>query len=211
MASDKYSLKTGLVTDYSEEILKIREILKGLIKESRYEHSLGVSYISAALAMRYGADLRKAEIAGLVHDCAKGYKDSELIEKCLKHGITLSEDIIKSPQVIHACYGAYFAQKQFGIEDPEILHAVYYHTVGRPDMTLLEKIVFTADYIEPRRSKADRLPEIRRLAFTDLDRAVYEILHDTVEYLESREAFICRESLETLEYYKNKLSDEQSA
>jgi predicted HD superfamily hydrolase involved in NAD metabolism len=210
MASDKYTEHMAAnagMPDISG-ILRIREKLKEILKPDRYEHSISVSFTSICLAMRYGEDLHRAELAGLVHDCAKQFKHDELIRHCKEDGITLTEDMLKAPQVIHSVYGAAYARKLFGIEDPEILSAVYYHTLGRAEMTMLEKIVFTADYIEVRRYKASRLSEIRKLAFTDLDRCVYEIMKDTMQYLKQSGSYICRDSLDAFQYYKN-LQDKQ--
>lgn len=201
MASDKKAKKNGDKPDISE-IYEYRRKLKKLLKPERYEHSLSVSFTCVCLAMRYGVDLYKAEVAGLVHDCAKQFSDEELIKLCKKEKVELTDDMLKAPQVIHSVFGAVYARKEFGIEDGDVLSAIYYHTLGKPDMSLLEAIVFTADYIEARRYKASRLTEIRRLAFEDLDRAVYEINHDTITYLEESGGFICKDSYDTYRYYK---------
>ena len=201
MASDKKAKKNGDKPDISE-IYEYRRKLKRILKPERYEHSLSVSFTCVCLAMRYGVDLYKAEVAGLVHDCAKQFSDEELIKLCKKEKVALTDDMLKAPQVIHSVFGAVYARKEFGIEDGDVLSAIYYHTLGKPDMSLLEAIVFTADYIEARRYKASRLTEIRRLAFEDLDRAVYEINHDTITYLEESGGFICKDSYDTYRYYK---------
>ena len=201
MASDKKAKKNGDKPDISE-IYEYRRKLKKILKPERYEHSLSVSFTCVCLAMRYGVDLNKAEVAGLVHDCAKQFSDEELIKLCKKEKVELTDDMLKAPQVIHSVFGAVYARKEFGIEDEDILSAIYYHTLGKPNMSLLEAIVFTADYIEARRYKASRLTEIRRLAFEDLDRAVYEINHDTITYLEESGGFICKDSYDTYRYYK---------
>ncbi len=193
------------------EIHEMRKILQNILKPDRYEHSLSVSFTSIALAMRYDYDLKKAEIAGLCHDCAKHFSKDELLKACKKEGIELSEDLKNSPQVLHSIYGPYYARKLFGIEDEEILSAIYYHTLGRPEMSLLEKIIFTADYIEARRWKAERLPELRKLAFQDLDLAVYEILKDTVEYLLDTGDAVCEDSLKSYEYYKALIESRKSS
>ena len=201
MASDKKAKKNGDKPDISE-IYEYRRKLKRILKPERYEHSLSVSFTCVCLAMRYGVDLYKAEVAGLVHDCAKQFSDEELIKLCKKEKVELTDDMLKAPQVIHSVFGAVYARKEFGIDDGDVLSAIYYHTLGKPDMSLLEAIVFTADYIEARRYKASRLTEIRRLAFEDLDRAVYEINHDTITYLEESGGFICKDSYDTYRYYK---------
>lgn len=190
-----------------ENILEIRAKLQTMLKPSRYEHSLSVSFTCICLAMRYGVDLHQAELAGLVHDCAKQFSNEELRTACAQDGVALTEDMLRAPQVIHSVYGATYARKCFGIEAPEILSAIYFHTLGKPDMSLLEAIVFTADYIEARRDKAARLPEIRQLAFTDLERAVYEINHDTIHYLEETGGYICKDSYDTYRYYRARMQE----
>ncbi len=105
----------------------------------RFEHSVSVSFTCTALAMRHGYDIQKAELAGLMHDCAKRFTDSELIQKCQKHGVALTEAEIKAPAVIHAKYGAYLAENKYGIQDPDHLrHCMSHHR--KPDMTTLDKI-----------------------------------------------------------------------
>lgn len=194
---------------YFEVVETYRNKLQGILKPGRYEHSLSVSYTCICLAMRYGISLRKAEIAGLIHDCAKQFKDEELIHLCEEYGIALNAELIGSPQVLHSLFGPTFAKQLFCIHDEEILSAVYYHTLGKPDMSMLEKIVFVADYIEGRRNQAKRLPELRMLAFTDIDRCVYEINKDTVTYLESRGVTICDATLKTYAYYKQLVKGHQ--
>lgn len=137
-----------------EIIAQLRNELSGKLTPSRYEHTISVSFTAAALAMRYGCDLDKAELAGLLHDCAKHYSNETIIKKCEKQKITLTEDEKKAPAVLHAKYGAWLAETKYQISDPEVLSAIRWHTTGRPDMTLLEEIIFTADYIEPRRYEA---------------------------------------------------------
>ena len=168
------------------------DILKKLTKEmqkvqdpKRFTHTLGVEYTAAALAMRYGEDVERAQIAGLLHDCAKCMENDKLLSACEKYHLPATDVEKRNPYLLHARVGSYLAKKEYKIEDPEILSAILYHTTGRPGMTLLEKIIFTADYIEPGRKQAPNLTQIRHLAFTDLDAAVTKILEDTLEYLKS--------------------------
>ena len=107
------------------------------------------------------------------------------------------------PHLLHSKLGAFKAKNEYGIEDQEILDAVRYHTTGRANMTLLEKIIFVADYIEPGRDKAVNLSEIRQLAFVDLDRALLRILEDTLIYLEEGKEEIDPQTRKTYEYYRN--------
>lgn len=180
----------------------LREDLKSKLTPFRFEHTISVSFICTALAMRYGYDLEKAEIAGLLHDCAKHYNEDEIIEKCRKQNILLTDDELKAPMVLHAKYGAWLAAHKYGINDQAVLEAICWHTTGKPQMSLLEKIVFTADYIEPRRDKAANLPLIRSVAFIDLDESVYLILKDTLVYLEGKGNFVDSMSKQAYAYYK---------
>lgn len=172
------------------EIFTIRKRLKSKLDPMRYEHSLSVSFTAMSLAMRYNCDLNKAELAGLLHDCAKRYNDSTIIAKCRQKGIPLSEDELQAPATIHAKLGAWMAANKYGISDPEILSAIASHTTGKPAMSMLDKIIYIADYIEPRRYKASNLAEVRQIAYEDLDEALYRIMQDTLEYLSGRGIFI---------------------
>jgi predicted HD superfamily hydrolase involved in NAD metabolism len=102
---------------------------------------------------------------------------------CEKYGIEINAVEEMAPSLLHAKLGAQLAAERYEIEDPEILGAIRWHTTGKPDMSLLEKIIFQADYIEPMRWKAQNLDEIRAMAFHDLDRAVFYTLRDTLNYL----------------------------
>ena len=185
-----------------ELILELRNDLKGRLTASRFEHTISVSFICTALAMRYGCDLNKAELAGLLHDCAKPYGDDEIIRKCRKQGLSLTDDELKAPVVLHAKYGAWLAKHKYRINDEEIINAIRWHTTGRPEMSTLEKIVFTADYIEPRRDRAANLTLVRSMAFADLDECVYLILKDTLDYLAGKGSFVDSMSKQAYAYYK---------
>lgn len=180
---------------------KLRKKLKG----SRYIHTLGVEYTSVCLAMKYGEDLEKAELAGLLHDCAKQLPEKKLIKICKAHGEKISKMEFQQPFLLHGKAGACLSKDKFGIEDSMILDAIRYHTTGRPNMSLLEKIVFVADYIEPNRKKAENLTELRRLAFENLDEAVLLILEQTLDYLEKTGKEIDRHTIMTRDYYKKLL------
>ena len=151
----------------------------------RFEHTLGVEYTAASLAMRYEYDLIDAQTAGLLHDCAKCLSDKTQLSICKKHNLSVSAVESRNPFLLHAKTGACLAEKKYGITDPNILNAIRYHTTGRPGMGLLEKIIFLADYIEPGRKHAPNLSEIRKLAFLDLDMALEKVLEDTLGYLKS--------------------------
>lgn len=168
------------------QIMLYRKNLKRKLAPMRYEHSLSVSYTCMNLAMRYGCDLDKAELAGLLHDCGKRYSDDIILKKCLKHGLEVTDAEYRALPVLHAKYGAWLAEHKYQITDREILDAIGCHTTGRPEMTTLDKILYIADYIEPRRYKAENLPKIRRLAYEDLDETMYAILAGTLDYLKKK-------------------------
>lgn len=185
-----------------DDYKKIRKKLKDELSKSRYEHTLGVEFTAAAMAMKFGADIDRTELAGLLHDCAKCIDDEEKIDECKKYGIEISDVEKRNPFLIHSKLGAVYAKKKYGVDDAEILSAITYHTTGRPDMTLIEKIVFIADYIEPARDKAKNLSEIRKIAFEDIDEAMYMILRDTLEYLKTGEGELDPTTEEAYKYYK---------
>lgn len=187
---------------YSME--EIHYSLQGKLSPKRYEHTLGVEYTCCALAMCYGADMNQARTAGLLHDCAKHYSGKKLIEKCEQYGLPVNQYEEAFPELLHAKVGAYLAKNKYGIEDEEILAAIDCHTTGKPGMTLLEKIVYIADYIEPNRDRAPHLTEIRELAFQDLDACLIRILSGTLTYLEANGSVIDPQTKATYEYYQKR-------
>ena len=152
-----------------QEIEKISKKLKKELNEDRYRHTQGVMYTSAALAMRYDVDMRKALLAGLLHDCAKCIPGNKKIEMCEKYNLDITDIERKNPSLLHAKLGAYLAKDKYDIDDEEILIAIQSHTTGRPDMNLLEKIIYIADYIEPGRRELPNMAEVRHLAFENID------------------------------------------
>ncbi len=197
-----------------DELYEIQKKLKKHITQKRFLHTRGVEYTAVMLAMRYEADLQKAALAGLLHDCAKCLEDDKMKKECKKYKIECSETEKKLPYLLHAKLGAYYAKEKYDIKDNEILSAIRYHTTGRAEMTLLEKIVFTADYIEPHRKMLKQLPAIRKMAFIDLDQAVYMILDSTLSYLnegnekKDKKKDIDEHTLQAYEYYKKKTNNQ---
>lgn len=190
-----------------EDIAKLRSKIKKTQDKKRYEHTLRVTYTAACLAMCYDIDTERAETAGLLHDCAKCLSNEKKISLCKKQSIEINITEAKNPFLLHAKAGAYLAEHKYGIRDEDILNAVRYHTTGRPGMSTLEKIIFIADYIEPGRNHSARLPELRRLAFQDLDKALVEILRDTLRYLKGSQNEIDPMTQKTYDYYKKNLTE----
>lgn len=191
-------------SDFPKLKSEIEKKLVKKLKPSRYTHTIGVAYTAASLAMAHGFPMDLAFIAGLLHDCAKYMSPDELHDFCVKKNIPISPAEEKSPQLLHAKAGAYLAEHEYGIKDPEILHAITVHTTGMPGMSLLDEILFTADYIEPNRDKAKRLTEIRQCAFMDFHLAIQMILSDTIDYLKQTGKDIDETTYKTYEYYKEK-------
>lgn len=192
----------------TDEIQKIQSKLKNKLTEKRYIHTLGVQYTAAALAMRYKVSIDDASKAGLLHDCAKNYSNEELIKRCHKHNIDITEIELRNGFLLHAKLGAYYAKSKYGIENESILSAIRYHTTGKTGMNMLEKIIFTADYIEPSRKPLPNLDDIRSLSFVDIDEAVYRILDATLNYLgndaatDNKGREIDNHTIEAFRYYK---------
>lgn len=183
----------------------LQKQMKEELNSDRYEHTLGVMYTAEALAMRYGVDMTKAAVAGLLHDCAKCIPNSQKIKMCKKYDIEISEMEEKNPSLLHAKLGAYMAKKVYGVDDEEILSAIRWHTTGKPDMSMLDIIIYMADYIEPNRDKAPNLKEIRKLSFENIEEALYQVLESTLFYLSDRPDTIDPMTKVGYEFYKWKL------
>lgn len=181
---------------------EIRKKVKKKLEKGRYEHTKGVMYTAGCLAMAHGYSVETAMLAGLLHDCAKCIPNPEQIELCQKNDIPVSSLEYENPHLLHAKLGAFLAEKDFGITDPSILHAIRVHTTGCPDMSTLDKIIYIADYIEPSRNKAPDLERVRLLAFQDLNACMAEILHHTLKYLSSRGTPIDPITKLTYQFYK---------
>ena len=185
-----------------KERLELIRAMQKELKYSRFIHSLGVAFTAASLAERYGVDMHKAETAGILHDCAK-YVDVEKMESlCVKNGLPVTEMERGSAALLHSKAGSILARTKYGVEDEEILYAIRYHTTGRPAMTLLEKIIFISDYIEPGRDQAPHLEEIRSAAFSNLDQALCMILKDTLLFLNGSGKAVDSMTQKTYDYYR---------
>lgn len=188
------------------DLKKIRKSMEKELDAKRYEHTLGVAYTAAALAMCNDVDPVKAETAGLLHDCAKCFSDDKKISVCRKNNMEINSVESRNPYLLHAKAGYCIAKNKFDIEDQDILNAILNHTTGRPGMSTLEKIIYIADYIEPYRKQAPNLSEVRKLAFQNLDQALLKILTDILSYLESGGGEIDPLTKETYDYYADLLA-----
>lgn len=187
----------------------MRNKVKEMTKDSRYLHILGVEEVAHDLAVIYGCDTEKVSAAAILHDVAKNLPVDVQIAECEKYGVSLTEFQKQRSVLIHAKLGVAYATELFHITDQEILDGISYHTTGRPSMTLLEKIVFVADFIEPSRIPLPKMDEIRWAAYNDIDLAITMIIRNTLEYLEERGFAIDTLTKETYDYYKALLSNRE--
>lgn len=193
------------------EIIRIKEDLKKLLKPSRYLHSTGVESVAKDLAVINSYDMDKAGLAGILHDCAKYLTDEELLSECNKYGMPVTKIEKQCVYLLHAKVGALYARIKYGIDDEDILSSITFHTTGRPAMSLLEKIIFVADYIEPYRKPLPRIDEIRKASYDNLDLGLYMILENMVNYFESTAQVIDTLTIDTYKYYKGLLYETNHA
>ncbi|WP_026512961.1 bis(5'-nucleosyl)-tetraphosphatase (symmetrical) YqeK [Butyrivibrio sp. LB2008] len=181
---------------------KLRKELEKELKPDRFDHTLGVAYTSASLAMVHGANVEKALIAGFLHDCAKCLSHEEQLKICEKNNIELTDVERRNHSLLHAKAGIYIASTKYEIRDREILDAIRYHTTGRENMSLLEKIVYIADFIEPNRKPLDDMNIIRQEAFSDIDKCLAHILYNSIVYLRTIGKECDDTTMKAYEFYK---------
>ena len=154
--------------------MEYNEILVTLANElrpARFRHCRDVSQTAVRLAERWDADIEKARLAGILHDCARNLKGEELLKTSRQFGMIPSPLELLQPALIHAPLGAIIAERWFGISEPQVLQAIRRHTTGAPQMTLLDKVIYLSDCIEPGRNFSG-VRKIRDMAVEDLDAAV---------------------------------------
>ena len=184
-----------------EYLKKLTKAMEEAQSGKRFTHTLGVEYTACALAMKHDIPLFSAQLAGLLHDCAKCLEDEKLIKICDKNHLSVSEVERRNPYLLHGRVGAFLAKTKYEVTDEDILNSIEWHTTGRPGMSALEKIIFIADYIEPSRKNAPNLTLVRKMAFEDLDQTMIKILEDILSYLKSQGGEIDPMTLKTYHYY----------
>lgn len=183
----------------------IMEHLKNSISSNRYTHSINVSATAAKLAEYYGCDAEKAGIAGLVHDCARELNRSLLLNHLAEESIE-ADDLTKSVnELLHGPAAVHICRKVFGIDDEEILNAVRYHTTGRENMSLLERIIYLSDCIEPGRCFKG-VEELRGLAFDNLNKALLLAFDLSIQYIISRKGLIHADTVMSRNYVIKELN-----
>lgn len=151
-------------------ISQLRPVALSYLKYKRIPHVLGTEQEAIRLAERYGADVEKARVAALLHDCTKKLDMEEQLALCRQYGIELDELEQKALKLLHAKTGAAIARDVFGV-DEEIYNAIWWHTTGHAHMTLLEKIIYLADYIEPSRDFPG-VDKLRKVCYEDLNKGL---------------------------------------
>lgn len=171
------------------------EVLRGRLTEKRFVHSLNVAESAKELAIIYGCDPEKAYTVGLIHDCCKDEPAGLQLSYMIENGVELSEWEINAPKLYHAMCGKVYALKEFGVTDEDMLNAVRYHTTGRKNMSLLEKIIFIADFISAERDY-DGVEIMREKAKRSLDEAIVEGLSFTIKDLIDGEKIVHPDTLD---------------
>lgn len=181
---------------------ELEQVAVAFLKPNRVAHVLGCRDTAVALAQRWGADETDAARAALLHDVTKALDVNGQLTLPGEYGMILDEFSRKYPKTLHALTGSLVAQHVFG-EKPAVVQAIRHHTTGKADMTLLEKIIYVADYMEPNRSFPG-VAKLRRLAFEDLDAALHLGLTMTLEMLLKQGSEVSPESREALAWLEKK-------
>ncbi|GHU51194.1 hypothetical protein AGMMS49975_03860 [Clostridia bacterium] len=178
---------------------ELKKYVQGRLSERRFIHTLGVCDEAESLARHYGADIRKARIAAVLHDCAKDLPADEKIDACEKYGIKLDEILREQIDLTHSFIAEKIAEIELKIDDREILDAIACHTTGRAGMTLLDKIIYVADCIDKFREPYEGIDEIRKLAYVSLEKATIRGIKSTITINNEKNRKILPISLEALE------------
>jgi predicted HD superfamily hydrolase involved in NAD metabolism len=181
------------------------KLVKEQLTDHRYQHTLGVMETAIALARQYGGDEQKAELAAIFHDYAKFRPKEEMKEIIANQGFPM--DLLHFySDLWHAPAGTYLVEKEAGIKDREVLDAIRYHTSGRLGMTLLEKIIYLADYIEPGRHFPG-VEEVREMAKENLDKALIMAIKNTIIFLLKKNQTVYPDTFYTYNDLIEKLED----
>ena len=184
----------------SEKYADIKKTVKRELSKERYQHTLGVAYTACCLAMRYGEDMERAYLAGILHDCRKEADPEIQRKEMLASGYHIDPAELDSKKTWHGIAAAYYVKNELGIDDTDILNAIRYHTVGHPAMTKLEKIVYLGDLVSAERDFPD-VEKYRAYAVRNLDDAMYRALKWSVGYLSDNGKKIPVCTIEAYNYY----------
>ena len=180
---------------------QLEGVVLSLLNPNRIRHVLGCRDTAVALAKRWGADETDAARAGILHDITKALDGPLQLTLCAAYGKMLTDFFRKYPKTLHALTGSLVAERIFG-ENPQVVSAICHHTTGRAGMSLLETIIYVADYMEPNRDFPG-VERLRELAYSDIQAALKLGLEMTLEHLKKQGSEVSPESREALEYFKN--------
>ncbi|MBO2527541.1 MAG: nicotinate (nicotinamide) nucleotide adenylyltransferase [Clostridiales bacterium] len=181
---------------------RLKQVSLCLHDPKRVPHVIGCSDTAESLARNYGADETDAKRAGILHDITKALNAQEQLKLCEQYAMILDNFERRNPKLLHAKTGAVIAEQVFG-ENPAVCDAIKWHTTGKADMNLLEKIIYLADYMEPNRA-FDGVQELRRLTEQSLDDALYLGLKMTMEQLKSNHRDIDKNSSAALRWLEER-------
>lgn len=185
---------------FMQNIDEITSFLRQNLTEKRFVHTIGVAETAKSLAEKWGADSDSAFLAGLVHDCAKEIPADDAILHLTKYGYRVDEIERQAPALLHAPLGSFMAKEVFGIDDKAVIDAIMYHTTGRPQMSILEKIIYVADFTEPARTYPEA-EKIRRLSYEDIDKAVLKEADMVIKFTVDRGRVIHPNTVYARNYY----------
>ena len=185
------------------KFMDYKEILKQRLSEKRYLHSLAVANEAVRLAVKYGADEEKAYLSGLLHDVTKNTPRSEQLKIFRDFGIMLDDVSLNAEKLWHAISGAAYCERVLGITDKEILSAIRYHTTAKKDMTLLEKVLYLADFTSADRDYDD-VDVMRRLVDESMEKALDYALSYTIKDLVEQGRQVHPDTMEAYNFVKEK-------
>lgn len=190
----------------------IKENLKKNLSAERYDHTLGVADCAKELANMYGLDADKAYLAGLLHDCAKCLSNDELIKIIDEKLKDIDKNELMNYKTLHAPVGKYFAKTIYNVDDPEILDAIRFHTVGKVNMSLFEKVIFLADKIEANTRDLKYRKEILEILEKNkgelgLNLALFRCFSETIKSLVKRELKICKTTIDVYNELLDKIKN----
>lgn len=204
---------SGFVNEDVEKIIWTKRLYRGKfsdlrvkvmnsLEEKRFAHTLGVCAAAVKMAGVYKENPEKAYVAALLHDCAKNIPEDEMYELCEEKNVELDEYEKRMPALVHAKLGAQIAKEKYGVFDEDIINAVRWHTLGRKEMSRLEKIIFVADMVEENR-KFPGVDRLRAKMYDNLEHMVYLCYEATVKFNEEKGGKIHPDAYSAMEYFKN--------
>jgi predicted HD superfamily hydrolase involved in NAD metabolism len=181
---------------------EIGVLLLKTIGPKRYQHSMRVMDTAVELSNKHGLNLENVKTASILHDCGRIKKNSCISADFSFYSVIPDAMTYNNPNLHHAVIGRYVAYECYGIRDSDILNAIRYHTTGRPGMSLLEKIIYLSDAIEPDRDY-EGVDEIRSMVCKNIDKALVMSLKSTVDFLNAKKISIHGDTKKCYNYYNN--------